>query len=197
VQTSPAVADRVRELTTTTGTGTVTLLGAVNGFASFSTAFPAASTEVYYCIATTLPGDWEVGIGTFTLSGTTLSRTTVISSSNAGALVNFSAGTKDVFVTMPASKMQELTKFTVSATPPDDPGSGDRWLCTSDGVEYTWYMDGTSNQWADLGGNSLISANANVPTYIGDTQPVADNQYLWIQTGLGEDGTGITLWINT
>lgn len=105
--TTPAIADRVRETTSTTGTGTVTLLGAVAGFSSFSTAFPAASTQVYYCIATIAPGSWEVGIGTFTLSGTTLSRTTVLASSNAGAAVTFPAGLKDVFVAIPASKMQD------------------------------------------------------------------------------------------
>lgn len=102
---SPAISDRVKETSTTTGTGTITLAGAAPGFRSFSTAFPAASTQVYYCIATTNPGDWEVGIGTFTLSGTTLSRTTILASSNAGSAVNFAAGTKDVFVTLPASVM--------------------------------------------------------------------------------------------
>lgn len=106
--TSPEISDRVRETSTTTGTGTFTLAGASPGFVSFATAFPAASTQVYYCIAMAAPGDWEVGIGTFTLSGTTLSRTTVLSSSNAGALVNFAAGTKDVFVTLPSSIAKQL-----------------------------------------------------------------------------------------
>jgi len=94
------LADRVKETTTTTGTGTVTLLGASTGFQSFSTIGDTNTT--YYTIAGQTTSEWEVGIGTYTLSGTTLARTTVIASSNAGALVNFSAGTKDVFVTYPA-----------------------------------------------------------------------------------------------
>jgi hypothetical protein len=93
------LADRVQETTTTTGTGTVTLAGAVSGFQSFAVVGNGNST--YYTI--TGGTDWEVGIGTYTSSGTTLSRTTVISSSNSGSLVNFSAGTKNVFVTYPAS----------------------------------------------------------------------------------------------
>jgi hypothetical protein len=94
------LADRVKETTTTTGTGTVTLLGASTGFQSFSAIGNTNTT--YYTIAGQSNSEWEVGIGTYTSSGTTLARTTVISSSNAGALVNFSAGTKDVFVTYPA-----------------------------------------------------------------------------------------------
>lgn len=108
---SPSIADRVRETTTTTGTGTITLAGAVPGFISFNTAFPGTSTQVYYTISAVSPGEWETGIGTFTNSGTTLSRTTVLSSSNGGSLVNFSAGTKDVFVTLPASPARDLLTF--------------------------------------------------------------------------------------
>jgi hypothetical protein len=95
------LADRVKETTTTTGTGTVTLLGASTGFQSFSAIGNTNTT--YYTIAGQTTSEWEVGIGTYTSSGTTLARTTVISSSNSGSLVNFSAGTKDVFVTYPAS----------------------------------------------------------------------------------------------
>lgn len=94
------VKDRVKETTTTTGTGTVTLAGAVAGFQSFSAVGTGNTT--YYAIVDQTPGAWEVGIGTYTASGTTLSRTTVLASSNAGALVSFGAGTKDVFVTYPA-----------------------------------------------------------------------------------------------
>jgi hypothetical protein len=95
------LADRVKETTTTTGTGTITLAGAVTGYQSFSTVGNGNTT--YYCIAGQPPSaEWEVGIGTYTSSGTTLARTTVIASSNAGSAVNFSAGTKDVFVTYPA-----------------------------------------------------------------------------------------------
>lgn len=96
------LADRVRETSTTTGTGTITLAGAVYGYQSFSAVGNANQT--YYTIFDQTSGDWEVGIGTYTSSGTTLSRTTVLSSSNGGALVNFGAGTKDVFVDYPAGR---------------------------------------------------------------------------------------------
>jgi hypothetical protein len=96
------LADRVRETTTVTGTGTATLLGAVSGYQSFAAVGNANTT--YYVIANQSASEWEVGIGTYTSSGTTLSRDTVLSSSNSGSLVDFSAGTKDVFVDYPASK---------------------------------------------------------------------------------------------
>ena len=94
------VKDRVQETSTTTGTGTLTLAGAVAGFQSFSVIGDANTT--YYAIV--MDSSFEIGIGTYTASGTTLSRTTVLESSNAGALVNFSAGTKSVFVTYPAER---------------------------------------------------------------------------------------------
>ncbi len=94
--------DRVKETTTTTGTGTVTLDGAATGFQSFAAVGDGNTT--YYAIVDAATGDWEVGVGTYTASGTTLSRTTVLSSSNAGSLVNFGAGSKDVFVTYPSSR---------------------------------------------------------------------------------------------
>lgn len=94
------VKDRVKETTTTTGTGTITLAGAVTGFQAFSVI--GDGNETYYTIAG--GAEFEVGIGTYTSSGTTLSRSTVLESSNSGNLVNFSAGTKDVFVTYPAER---------------------------------------------------------------------------------------------
>jgi hypothetical protein len=101
------IADRVKETTTTTGTGAVTLLGASTGFQSFAVIGNANTT--YYTIASQTGGQWEVGIGTYGSSGTTLSRTTVLSNS-AGtqpSALDLSAGTKDVFVTYPA----ELAAF--------------------------------------------------------------------------------------
>jgi hypothetical protein len=96
------LADRVRETTTTTGTGSVTLAGAVTGFQTFAAIGNANIT--YYTIAGQGTSEWEVGIGTYTSSGTTLSRDTVLASSNSGSLVNFSAGTKDVFCDYPAGR---------------------------------------------------------------------------------------------
>ena len=94
--------DRIKETTITTGTGTLTLAGAVTDFQSFAAIGDGNTT--YYSISLTSGNEWEVGIGTYTASGTTLSRDTVLSSSNSGSLVNFSAGTKDVFVVYPAGK---------------------------------------------------------------------------------------------
>jgi len=97
------IADRVRETTTTTGTGTVNLLGAVTNFETFSANLSNSDTT-YYAIVDNTNNDFEVGIGTFTASGTTLARS-VIASSNSNNLVDFGVGTKDVFITVPASKI--------------------------------------------------------------------------------------------
>ena len=97
------LADRVRETTTTTGTGSVTLAGAYTGFQTFLAGI-GNSNSTYYTIANVVSGEWEVGIGTYTASGNTLSRTTVLASSNSGSLVVFTSGTKDVFVTQPAER---------------------------------------------------------------------------------------------
>ena len=94
------INDRVKETSTTTGTGTLSLAGAVTGFETFSSAIGNGNTT-YYAIVNS-NGEFEVGLGT--VSAAALARTTVISSSNSDSAVNFSAGTKDVFVTLPASK---------------------------------------------------------------------------------------------
>ena len=97
------LADRIRETTTTTGQGTITLDGAVTGFRTFATVGNGNTT--YYVIAGQGTNEWEVGIGTYTSSGTTLSRDTVLSSSaGAPTKTTFSAGTKDVWVDYPAGK---------------------------------------------------------------------------------------------
>jgi hypothetical protein len=109
------VKDRVQEVTTTTGTGTVTLAGAVSGFQDFSAI--GDGNTCYYAI--TSGTDWEVGIGTYTSSGTTLSRDTILESSNSGSAITLS-GTSNVFVTYPAEKSvdietaQTLTNKTIS-----------------------------------------------------------------------------------
>jgi hypothetical protein len=110
------VKDRVKETTTTTGTGTITLAGAANGFQAFSVLGDGSTT--YYAIYDTVTNDWEVGVGTYTSSGTTLSRDTILESSNAGSAVSFSSGTKDVFVTYPAERSVYLA---ADGTAPFDP----------------------------------------------------------------------------
>jgi hypothetical protein len=93
------VKDRIKESTNTTGTGTLTLTGATAGFQTFAAVGDASTT--YYAILN--GNNWEVGLGTYTASGTTLSRDTVLSSSNAGAALNLSGGS-DVFCTYPSEK---------------------------------------------------------------------------------------------
>jgi len=98
------INDRVKETTTTTGTGAVSLAGAVTGFETFAAGIGNSNT-VYYCIAHQDQAEFEVGLGTLDGDSSDLTRTTVISSSNSDSAVNFSSGTKDVFCTLPASKL--------------------------------------------------------------------------------------------
>ena len=95
------IKDRVKETTTTTGTGTYTLAGAVSGFETFTANLSNSDTTYYVCTDNT---DFEVGLGTFTSSGTTLARTTILASSNSNNAVNWSSGTRTIFMTYPADK---------------------------------------------------------------------------------------------
>lgn len=119
--------DRVKETTTTTGTGNITLAGAVTQFRSFSSAFTtganAFAAEVfYYAIVGQSGSEWEVGKGYIT-SATNMVRLQVFASSNSNNAVNFSAGTKDVFCTIPAERMDEMyTKGQSVAT-----ATGQQW----------------------------------------------------------------------
>ena len=95
------INDRVKVTSTTTGTGAMALGAAVTGFETFSSAIGNSNTT-YYAISLQGGAEFEVGLGT--VAAGTLARTTIISSSNSDSAVNFSAGTKDVFCTLPASK---------------------------------------------------------------------------------------------
>jgi hypothetical protein len=97
------INDRVKETSTTTGTGAMALGGAVTGFETFGAGIGNSNTT-YYCIFNQGTSEFEVGLGTLDGSSANLTRTTVISSSNSDSAVDFSAGTKDVFCTLPASK---------------------------------------------------------------------------------------------
>jgi len=112
------INDRVKETSTTTGTGTFNLAGAETGYESFVSGVGTGNTT-YYAIELNSANEWEVGIGTVTSgSPDTLSRDTIISSSNADAAVTFSAGTKNVFCTLPAKKtispVMDATTFVVT-----------------------------------------------------------------------------------
>lgn len=144
--------DRVRETTTTTGTGSVTLAGAVTGYRTFQSVL-SVNDVTYYCIQSqTVPSEWEVGFGTLSAT-TTLARTTVIASSNAGAAVNFSAGSKDVFITFAAEacapvdpKICDLRLTLTSNTPvtTSDVSSSTLYLTPYSGKRISLY---SSNRW--------------------------------------------------
>ena len=152
--------DRVKETTTTTGTCTLNLAGAATGFETFVAGI-GNSNVTYYCIAGQGTAEFEVGIGTVTdASPDTLSRTTILSSSNSDSAVNFSAGTKDVFCTLPAGKtIRELdTALNVptgtTAQRASSPVAGDlRFNTTSS--KFEGY---SGSAWGNVGeGNFLVT----------------------------------------
>jgi len=98
------INDRVKETTTTTGTGALSLGGASDGFDTFATGIGNSNVTYYACVHATAD-EWEVGIGTLDSDSSDLTRTTVLTSSNSDSAVDFSSGTKSVFCTMPASKV--------------------------------------------------------------------------------------------
>ena len=146
--------DRVKETTTTTGTGTVTLAGAVHDFESFEAGIGDGNVT-YYCIfhESDSYDEWEVGVGTYTSSGTTLSRT-AITSSNSDSLVSFTAGTKSVFVTMPASK----------GVLKDNSGA----FVTGDGSATGFMTELADDTDPELGGDLDVDGNAIVSASDGD-----------------------------
>lgn len=162
------IADRVREQSTTTSTGTFVLNGAVVGYQAFSTAIGNGNTT-YYTISNPGTTEWEVGIGT--VSAGQLARTNIISSSNSNAAVNFSAGTKDVFVTYPAEKAVYLdSNGNVSALGTVNSGT---WQGTAITVPYggtgaTSFTTGALIKGAGTGALSAASAS-DIVSAIGST----------------------------
>ena len=176
--------DRVKESTTTTGTGTVNLGGAATGFETF-VAGVGNSNTTYYCIAGQGTAEFEVGIGTVTdASPDTLSRTTILSSSNSDSAVNFSAGTKDVFCTLPASKtIREVdTALNVptgtTAQRAGSPAAGDfRYNTTNNKFE------GYSTQWNTIGSGTNMDTNifagdGSDTTFTLSTAPDTENNLI-------------------
>ena len=176
--------DRVKETTTTTGTGTLTLAGAVTGFETFAAGVGNSNTTYY---AVTLPGtsEFEVGLGTLSSDSSTIARTTIISSSNSDSAVNFSAGTKTIFCTIPASKSVFLDA-SGNATLGADLSIGDD-LTVNGGVielkntgsqsELRMYCESSNAHYAALkapahsafSGNTTLTLPATTDTIVGRT----------------------------
>lgn len=188
------LADRVKETTTTTGTGTVTLAGASAGYQSFAAVGNANTT--YYTIAGQTTTEWEVGIGTYTASGTTLSRDTILSSSNSGSAVNFSAGTKDVFVTYPSSRSvyangSVLTASNSSVLPIASGGTGSATLAGANIALINTAQTFTATQ--TFNGTTATSAvkplNIAEPASVSGTAPTATTNF-YINSGAVQYITG-------
>lgn len=174
------LADRVKETTTSTGTTAITLAGAATGYQTFLLAVGNANTT-YYTIADQTGANWEVGIGTYTTSGNTLSRDTVLASSNAGSLVTFTSGTKDVFVTYPA----ERALYT--GGPLGTPASGTLTNCT-----FPTLNQNTTGTAAGLSATLAIgSGGTGATTLAGANLPVTNvaNTFTGTQTFSGTSTT--------
>jgi cytoskeletal protein CcmA (bactofilin family) len=159
------IADRVRETTTTTGTGTITLGGAVGNFETFTSNLSDGDTT-YYAIVDASNSDFEVGLGTFASSGTTLARTTVIASSNSNSAVSLSSGTKDVFITLPASKMIFQDASGNVTIPGDLTVSGDDITMGTNTSGNLLIADGTNFNSIAVGSLSEISSVASDDVFI-------------------------------
>ena len=179
------VKDRVKETTTTTGTGTLTLAGASTGFQSFSVIGDGNTT--YYTI--TDGTDWEVGVGTYTASGTTLSRDTILESSNSGSAVNWGSGSKDVFVTYPAERS---VSGSASALAIPDPGTSGNVL-TSDGT--TWTSAAPSGGSATLTIQNKTSAYTVVAGDLGTIINCTSGTFTVALDAAATLGSGFNCWI--
>ena len=172
-----ALDDRVKETSTTTGTGTLDLSGAVSGFQTFVAGIGNSNTT-YYAIVNRDEAEWEVGLGTVTDASTdTLARTTVISSSNSDSATDFSAGTKDVFCTLPASKVANLDtndNLTIGSG-----SAGVDYTLTFDGADsdgvLTWMEDEDLFKFTDVINVGVDDAGHDVK-FFGDT---ASRYWLW------------------
>jgi len=170
-------ADRVKDTSTTTGTGNITVSGSAPlGYRTFSTVLSVGDT-FYYCVQGQASAEWEIGIGTYA-STNQFARTTVLSSSASGSAVSFSSGTKNVFITLAASKTLQLG-------PSDGPTAGSVPYGTGSTLAYT--AAGTSGQ-------VLTSGGSGAPTWtsVGGTGTVTSVNVSGGTTGLTYSGGPVT-----
>ena len=184
--------DRVKETTTTTGTGTVNLAGAETGFESFVAGIGNSNTT-YYAIVHQSLDEFEVGLGTITdASPDTLARTTVISSSNSDSAVNFSAGTKDVFCTLPASKAvveDGSDNVALGAAPTVSNASGDLTLDVAGQI----ILDADSGYWYFNDGGTTIGYVENSSSNLVIRSHVNDKDIIFTGTDNNSGITALTL----
>ena len=151
------INDRVKETSTTTGTGTFDLNGAATGFETFVAGIGTTNTT-YYCIFNQGTTEFEVGIGTVTDAATdTLSRDTVLSSSNSDNKVDFASGTKDVFCTLPASKAV-IEDASNNVTLANDLTVGSKLKMPTNTANKILVADGTSFEEVDMSGDATIAS---------------------------------------
>lgn len=191
--------DRVKETTTTTGTSSAyALAGAVTGFQSFTSVLSNADTTYYCCTDGT---SFEIGLGTFTSSGTTLARTTILESSNSNNAVDWASGTRDIFITQPAEKAVFLNasdNLELSGTAQINGANGVsistgvvgiknggtqselRLYCESSNAHYAGlkapahvdFSDNVTSTLPSVTGNLIGTANADVPATVSSSAEV-------------------------
>jgi hypothetical protein len=185
--------DRVKETTTTTGTGSYVLAGAATGFQSFTDALADGDTT-YYAVEDGT--DWETGLGTWTESTTTLARTTVYESSNSGNAVDWGAGSKDIFITQPATRVGNLPVYATSSDLPSVSQSGDLAFVSGNDRLYLfngsgWYNIALVNQTPTVSGNSATYTLATDGTATTVTLTGTDPEgfdLTWSATTSGDTG---------
>ena len=162
------INNRVRETTSTTGTGAVTLAGAVDGFQTFAAGIGNSNTT-YYAISLNTANEWEVGLGTLNGDSSTLTRTTVLESSNSDSAVDFSAGSKEVFCTLPSEKAVYLDAS-------DDPVGVTGSAITDETKTFSNYSNITASR-------TLTLSSGNNYMLIGAI--TVDDTYTWDIAGTG------------
>jgi len=163
--------DRVKETSTTTGTGAITFAGAVSGFDTFSTGIGNSNTT-YYAIAHRSADEWEVGLGTLAADSSTIARTTVLTNSDGNtSAITLGAGTKDIFCTFPASKTMDMTLTTAGDILYASSANTPARLAKGTGLQVVQMNSGaTAPEWAASPqslmtgqGDVLYASSANTP----------------------------------